>query len=48
MADDVKAGFRGCLSAASSGEVTRILKRLDAAASRSRLLTDFETVNVRC
>ena len=47
-ADDVEAGFRGCLPAASSAEVTRILKRLDAAASRSRLLTDFETVRLRC
>jgi rfaE bifunctional protein nucleotidyltransferase chain/domain len=49
--DEVKAGFRGCLSAdpgATDGSLRRTLDRLDAAASRSRILTDFETVEKRC
>jgi D-beta-D-heptose 7-phosphate kinase/D-beta-D-heptose 1-phosphate adenosyltransferase len=48
VAEEARAGFRGCLAAAATGEVARILKRLDGAASRSRVLTDFETVSVRC
>jgi D-beta-D-heptose 7-phosphate kinase/D-beta-D-heptose 1-phosphate adenosyltransferase len=46
--DEVKAGFRGCVSASSAAEVSRAARRLDSAASRSRVLTDFETVEKRC
>jgi len=46
--DEVQAGFRGCISASSPAEVARAARRLDSAASRSRILIDFETVEKRC
>jgi rfaE bifunctional protein nucleotidyltransferase chain/domain len=46
--DDVKEVFRGCLSAPNGAGIARILRRLDADASRSRVLTDFETARIRC
>jgi D-beta-D-heptose 7-phosphate kinase/D-beta-D-heptose 1-phosphate adenosyltransferase len=46
--DDVREGFRGCLPAPTSSGIARVLRRLDAEASRSRVLTDFETARIRC
>jgi len=46
--DEVKAGFRGCLPDVTDDSVGRVLKKLDAAAARSRVLTDFDTVERRC
>ena len=48
VSDDVRAGFRGCVVVASPAEASRAARRLDSAACRSRVLTDFETVKKRC
>jgi D-beta-D-heptose 7-phosphate kinase/D-beta-D-heptose 1-phosphate adenosyltransferase len=45
---EVKAGFLGCVSAVSGRDVKRIVRRLQAAASRSHVITDLETVRIRC
>ena len=45
---EVTAGFRGCVPVLSPAELSRAARRLDSAASRSRILTDFETVEKRC
>jgi rfaE bifunctional protein nucleotidyltransferase chain/domain len=46
--DEVRAGFRGCLPAVAPSHLMRTARRLDAAATRSRVLTDFETIEMRC
>ncbi len=42
-----EAGFRGSLSCRDEA-VVPVLKRLDDAAARSGVLTDFETIEARC
>jgi rfaE bifunctional protein nucleotidyltransferase chain/domain len=45
--DDVRAGFRGCTSGVAETNLPRVLKTLDSAASRSRVVTDFDLVEKR-
>src|SRR5208337_668501 len=45
--DGVRGGFRGCLSGVTEEGAWSVLKRLDAAASRSRVLTDFGSIRNR-
>jgi D-glycero-beta-D-manno-heptose 1-phosphate adenylyltransferase len=40
----VQAGFRGCTMNVTQGELPRVLKAVDAAASRSGVVTDFANV----
>jgi D-beta-D-heptose 7-phosphate kinase/D-beta-D-heptose 1-phosphate adenosyltransferase len=47
-ADEVQEGFAGCLTGVADARVRRTVQRLDAAASRSRVLTDFGTIERRC
>jgi rfaE bifunctional protein nucleotidyltransferase chain/domain len=46
--DDVRAGFRGWMTDVAETDLPRVLKSLDAAASRSRVVTDFASVEKRC
>ncbi len=46
--DEVKGGFHGCFSGVAEGGVGAALEKLDAAAARSRVLTDFGTIEKRC
>jgi rfaE bifunctional protein nucleotidyltransferase chain/domain len=48
VADEVKGGFLGSLSGVSDSVLGRTLEKLDTAASRSRVLTDFSTIEKRC
>lgn len=48
VSDGVKAGFRGCLADVDPAGLRRAALRLDAAALRSRVLTDFSAVRHRC
>jgi len=45
---DVRVGFRGCLPGVAETGVGIALRRLDDAASRSRVLTDFGSIEQRC
>jgi D-beta-D-heptose 7-phosphate kinase/D-beta-D-heptose 1-phosphate adenosyltransferase len=47
VSDEVQEGFRGWSMAADS-RIRSIVQRLDAAASKSRVLTDFGTIERRC
>ena len=44
----VRGAFHGCREGASDRELARIIGRLDAEASRSRVLVDFRAVARRC
>lgn len=48
VSNEVKAGFRGCLEEVDKTNLRRVIRRLDAAASRSRVVTDFQTASRRC
>jgi D-beta-D-heptose 7-phosphate kinase / D-beta-D-heptose 1-phosphate adenosyltransferase len=45
---DVQAGFRGVTTNVTQRELTRVLEAVDAAASRSRVVTDFDSVEKKC
>jgi D-glycero-beta-D-manno-heptose 1-phosphate adenylyltransferase len=45
---DARAGFRGVILGVTDRRLPRVLKTLDAAASRSPVVTDFDTVEKRC
>lgn len=45
---DVTAGFRGVKLDVAGRRLPGVLKTLDAAASRSSVVTDFDTVEERC
>lgn len=46
--DEVKAGFRGCLEEVDPARLGAAAQRLDREASRSRVVTDFQTASRRC
>jgi rfaE bifunctional protein nucleotidyltransferase chain/domain len=46
--DEVGEGFAGSLTGVADTRVRRAAQRLDAAASRSRVLTDLGTIEKRC
>ncbi len=45
---DVRAGFRGCLEEVDPARLGAAARRLDREASRSRVVTDFQTASRRC
>ena len=45
---EVRRAFLGAVAAATRGELVRVIRRLQAAAARSRVITDFQTVARRC
>jgi len=47
-AEEVKAGLRGCITGLDARSLARTARRLDMDASRSRVVTDFDTVGRRC
>jgi rfaE bifunctional protein nucleotidyltransferase chain/domain len=48
VTEAVVAGFRGCLTDVDPAGLRRAAFRLDAQALRSRVLTDFPAVQLRC
>lgn len=46
--NDVRRAFLATAAAATWGEVVRVIRRLQAAAARSRVVTDFQVVARRC
>jgi rfaE bifunctional protein nucleotidyltransferase chain/domain len=46
--DKVSRAFLGSAAAGSRGELVRVLRRLQAAAARSRVVTDFQVIAQRC
>jgi D-beta-D-heptose 7-phosphate kinase/D-beta-D-heptose 1-phosphate adenosyltransferase len=48
IADDARRAFFGTITARSRGEFLRVIRRLQAAAARSRVITGFELVAGRC
>ncbi|HTZ52552.1 MAG TPA: adenylyltransferase/cytidyltransferase family protein [Spirochaetia bacterium] len=46
--DEVKARLQGCRPSVEDGALRQALRGIDAAASRSRIVTDFSTVQKRC
>lgn len=45
---EVRDGFRGCIADLQPGMLAAVARRLDAAALRSRVVTDFSAVERRC
>ena len=48
VAEEVSAGFRGCIFGLDAAGLPRESRRLDAAALRSAVMTDFAAVGRRC
>jgi D-beta-D-heptose 7-phosphate kinase/D-beta-D-heptose 1-phosphate adenosyltransferase len=46
--DEVRRAFLGTIAAATRGEFVRAIRRLQVAAARSRVITDFQVVARRC
>jgi rfaE bifunctional protein nucleotidyltransferase chain/domain len=46
--DEVRRGFLGTIAASTRGEPVQVIRRLQAAAARSPVVTDFQVVARRC